>query len=198
MIATAPGKLILTGEYAVLDGAPALVVAVDRRVIARRRTGPRGSSPFLLSVADELARRFGPDHPATKAAFEIVVDSQRFFLGQYKLGIGSSAAVTVAATALALASLHDKLPVIDRDTILSIATAAHASARTRRLRDSGAHMIIGQRRPGTRDSGAHLDPHGATDRPGARLGRRHRIGGARRRDRVRGWARSRGSRGRPA
>jgi phosphomevalonate kinase len=29
--ASAPGKLILTGEYAVLFGAPALVMAVDRR-----------------------------------------------------------------------------------------------------------------------------------------------------------------------
>ncbi|MEX0915429.1 MAG: hypothetical protein WD397_00505 [Wenzhouxiangellaceae bacterium] len=30
--AQAPGKLLLIGEYAVLDGAPALVMAVDRRV----------------------------------------------------------------------------------------------------------------------------------------------------------------------
>ncbi len=37
MTATAPGKLILTGEYAVLDGAPAVVVAMDRRVVARYR-----------------------------------------------------------------------------------------------------------------------------------------------------------------
>jgi len=29
--ASAPGKLVLTGEYAVLEGAPALVLAVDRR-----------------------------------------------------------------------------------------------------------------------------------------------------------------------
>ncbi|MCW8846391.1 MAG: hypothetical protein OQK99_11185 [Gammaproteobacteria bacterium] len=28
---SAPGKLILAGEYAVLDGAPGLVMAVDRR-----------------------------------------------------------------------------------------------------------------------------------------------------------------------
>ena len=67
MIATAPGKLILTGEYAVLDGAPALVVAVDRRVSARRRTGPRGSSPFLVAVADEIARAYGDDSPAAAA-----------------------------------------------------------------------------------------------------------------------------------
>jgi hypothetical protein len=86
MIATAPGKLILTGEYAVLDGAPALVVAVDRRVAARRHTGPRGSSPFLIAVVDELAARYGADHPATRAAMEIVVDSRAFFLGTTKLG----------------------------------------------------------------------------------------------------------------
>ena len=29
--ASAPGKFVLSGEYAVLDGAPAVCVAVDRR-----------------------------------------------------------------------------------------------------------------------------------------------------------------------
>ena len=33
--ASAPGKLVLTGEYAVLEGAPALVLAVDRRAQVR-------------------------------------------------------------------------------------------------------------------------------------------------------------------
>lgn len=32
---SAPGKLLLTGEYVVLDGASALVMAVDRRVVVR-------------------------------------------------------------------------------------------------------------------------------------------------------------------
>ena len=147
MIATAPGKLILTGEYAVLEGAPALVVAVDRRVVARRRTGPAGSSPFLVAVADELGRRFGGDHPATRAAFEIVVDSRAFFVGPLKIGLGSSAAVTVAATALALAAEHGAVPMIDRDLVMSIAMAAHGSAQSsrRRERDSGAHMIVAPR-----------------------------------------------------
>ena len=31
VIASAPGKVILCGEYAVLDGAPAICMAVDRR-----------------------------------------------------------------------------------------------------------------------------------------------------------------------
>jgi len=37
--ASAPGKLLLLGEYAVLEGAPALVAAVDRRARVRLRSG---------------------------------------------------------------------------------------------------------------------------------------------------------------
>src|SRR5262252_9366989 len=102
MIATAPGKLILTGEYAVLDGAQAIVVAVDRRVVARRNATPRGSSPFLVAVAEEITARRGASDPAARAALEISVDSTAFYNRAQKLGLGSSAAVTVAATALAL------------------------------------------------------------------------------------------------
>ena len=140
MIATAPGKLILTGEYAVLQGAPALVIAVNRRVVATRRTAPRGSSPFLVAVADEIAKRYGADHPATRAAMEIVVDSSTFYQGTHKLGLGSSAAVTVAATALALAG-DSPVPVIDRDAVLQIASEAHAAAQGEKgARGSGADI----------------------------------------------------------
>ncbi len=135
MIATAPGKLILSGEYAVLAGAPAVVIAVDRRAVARMQVGAaRGSSPFLLAVAHELASRRGPTDRAARAALEIAVDSRAFYRGVDKLGLGSSAAVTVAATALALG-------VADRPTILEIASAAHASAQDARgSRGSGADI----------------------------------------------------------
>jgi phosphomevalonate kinase len=134
MIATAPGKLILTGEYAVLDGAPAVVVAVDRRAVARRNAIPRGSSPFLLAVADEIAARRGPTDPATRAALEISVDSTAFYERITKLGIGSSAAVTVAATALALGS-------VEHAEVLDVALAAHARAQgARGARGSGADI----------------------------------------------------------
>jgi phosphomevalonate kinase len=127
VIATAPGKLILTGEYAVLDGAPALVVAVNRRVVAARQVGPRGSSPFLAAVADELAARGRRD--AAAIAMTIAVDSRAFYdaprpgLAPVKLGLGSSAAVTVAATALALGE------PLDRNLVFDIAAAAHARAQ---------------------------------------------------------------------
>lgn len=191
MIATAPGKLILTGEYAVLDGSPALVIAVNRRVVARRERGPRGSSPFLVAVADEIARVKGDSHPATQAAMEILVDSRALYstepppaagaperpsaarirdlgssptlgsavtsaAGAQKLGLGSSAAVTVAATALALAADNETVPVIDRNEVLQIATAAHAVAQgPRGSRGSGADIaaavhggVIAYQRPG--------------------------------------------------
>ncbi len=47
-IATAPGKLIVTGEYAVLDGAPALVLAMDRRAVAATVTAADDPSPSFM------------------------------------------------------------------------------------------------------------------------------------------------------
>jgi len=131
MRASAPGKLILTGEYAVLDGAPAVVIAVNRRVVAS--VGTSIASPFLAAVADELAARGLPD--AGRHAAEIAVDSAAFYVGAGKLGLGSSAAVTVAATALALGE------PLDPHLVLAIATAAHARAQEARgARGSGADI----------------------------------------------------------
>ena len=135
LTASAPGKLIVAGEYAVLDGAPALVVAVDRRAVARIQPGPRGSSPFLAAVADEVAARGGDG----ARALSIAVDSRAFYVdtgaGPLKLGLGSSAAVTVAATALALGE------PLDRARVFDIAAAAHARAQgARGARGSGADI----------------------------------------------------------
>lgn len=125
LVATAPGKLILTGEYAVLDGAPALVIAVDRRVIASEQTKvPAGSSPFLLALAAVLAERGKPE--AAARVMGIRVDSSAFYGDAGKLGLGSSAAVTVAATALALGE------PLDRGEVLSVALAAHARAQAQK------------------------------------------------------------------
>src|SRR5439155_4713526 len=127
----APGKLILTGESAVLDGAPALVVAVDRRVVARRhadKVGPvRGSARFLLAVADVLAARVGTS--AAAAALEVACDSSAFYADGHKLGLGSSAAVTVAATALALGAHDDLGDDAWRARVRVLAQEAHRRAQ---------------------------------------------------------------------
>ena len=49
--AHAPGKLFVTGEYAVLAGAPAVVAAVDCRARVRFELSP-GDGPL---VVDSLA-----------------------------------------------------------------------------------------------------------------------------------------------
>jgi len=128
--ATAPGKLVLLGEYAVLFGHPALVAAVDRRAVvdvtpasdgqwsARAPgfaddpvdfeiTGDRGvrwldqplRQPRLDLVGEVIAGLSGSriDLVGTDAA-DIVLDTRQFFDGGSKLGLGSSAALTVALT----------------------------------------------------------------------------------------------------
>lgn len=95
MKASAPGKLVLLGDYAVLAGGPALVAAVDRRAFG----APGGAAPPSAVVEAVLARAktFGgrPELPE--------IDT-RAFLDEHgqKLGLGSSAAVAVVTAALAL------------------------------------------------------------------------------------------------
>lgn len=121
---SAPGKVVVTGEYAVLDGAPAICMAVDRRahVTVTRADGEchtvlapgyvpfvgrfdahRGGLdwrdgtaefPLLTAVWQELAAR-----PKHKLA--IVLDSNEFHdvTSGNKFGIGSSAALAVALAA---------------------------------------------------------------------------------------------------
>ena len=55
----APGKAIVCGEYAVLGGAPAISVAVDRHVIARRVPGNVAlePTPFVVASVKHAALR---------------------------------------------------------------------------------------------------------------------------------------------
>jgi phosphomevalonate kinase len=131
--ASAPGKLVLIGEYGVLFGAPAVVMAVDRR--ARVELEPVQGDRWILT-APEVAPRpvwleispdgevFWCDTVDADQYFQLVdrllrglsgvenmalgslapaaaiLDTTSFFQsrksGRQKLGIGSSAALTVA------------------------------------------------------------------------------------------------------
>jgi phosphomevalonate kinase len=102
---SAPGKLMLAGEYAVLEGAPAVVMAIGRRVVARVAPQVRKLSPFLAAARDVIADERGADSAAARAAGAIAVDSGALALADgRKLGLGSSAAATAAAIGCALAS----------------------------------------------------------------------------------------------
>jgi phosphomevalonate kinase len=111
--ALAPGKALLCGEYAVLHGAPAISVAVDR--YARATFGAGRESPFVT----EALRRTGATGP-------VAVDTDAFYDAGRKLGIGSSAAVTVATCGLALARAGQ---AIDAQRVFALADEAHAAAQ---------------------------------------------------------------------
>ena len=143
LTASAPGKLVLLGEYAVLEGAPALVLAVNRR--AHVRITPRDDrvcdvyAPDLgvagarmsidatgglhwqceaatagkLSLVDHVWRGLQREGlaPVSAEGFSLHLDTSGFFhtddVVRAKLGLGSSAALTVAlASALAMYAGH--------------------------------------------------------------------------------------------
>jgi phosphomevalonate kinase len=118
--ASAPGKLIVAGEYGVLDGGEAVVLAVNRRAVARVTGAPVALSPFLAAVVETLDRCKQPD--AAAIVKRVVVDTSALYDGDLKLGLGSSAAATVAATACAMST---------RDAIYNVAAAAHLIAQGR-------------------------------------------------------------------
>jgi len=138
-VASAPGKVMLTGEYAVLDGGEAVVIAIDRR--ARAVLGaPTVPSEFLAAAAAVLLRESGPAAAAAIGALH--VDTAALRHDGVKLGLGSSAAATVAAVAAALHSIDAFEPA----RVETIARIAHAEAQARRgAAGSGADIAASAR-----------------------------------------------------
>ncbi|HWN69456.1 MAG TPA: hypothetical protein VNM90_17565, partial [Haliangium sp.] len=146
--ASAPGKVLLAGEYAVLAGAEAVVMAINRRAVARvvapgtnEARGAAGS-PFLQALAQAVAAHAGADSPAARAATMLAVDSSALRdVGGIKLGLGSSAAATVAACACALAhgQAGDVRPAAAE--VHRLAHVAHGAAQSAQgARGSGADI----------------------------------------------------------
>ncbi len=144
VVASAPGKIVLCGEYAVLDGAPAICMAVDRRarasvfdidgdvsrVTAAGYTSKVGQFESaengirwldgrdLFGIVESVWRAAGLAHTN---ALAIDLETSGFFdpATQQKIGIGSSAAITVALCA-AVEGLADAAK------ISTVARRAHA------------------------------------------------------------------------
>lgn len=141
----APGKAILAGEYAVLHGAPAIAVAVDREVVAEEAAGE--ASPFVRAARDHAARATGV------ALGDVRVDSSALYEDGVKLGLGSSAAVTAAVVGLGFARAGR--PLGDKRALYDVADAAHAEAQG--TRGSGVDVacsVFGGALRFTRDGGA--------------------------------------------
>lgn len=126
--AKAPGKLFLSGEYAVLEGAPALACAVSRQVTASFLSGGAGEAPAAAAWrrgAHGILRRHGLDPAPAEEALEI--DSRALYTADgIKLGLGSSAAVAVAVSGLLLAAQDQPAPAPPAH---SIAGELHAAVR---------------------------------------------------------------------
>lgn len=139
VLASAPGKMVLLGDYAVLEGAPALVMGVNRhakvRISAKAggvaevtapdmnvaqvplRIAADGLPEWLgtaeqnekLRLVDQVLRGLHAEGlaPPPGRGFSLQLDTSEFFDqgadGRSKLGLGSSAALTVAlASAVAV------------------------------------------------------------------------------------------------
>lgn len=105
---SAPGKLMLLGEHAVVYGFPSLVTAVDERLTVEAENIPEdriiveASQGNDTRFVDEAVRRA---QDAWSFPRGVRIKTQSNFSGKY--GFGSSAAVTVA-TLKALAALFQK------------------------------------------------------------------------------------------
>ena len=84
MRAQAPGKVVLSGAYSVLEGSPAIVSAVDRYVVADSSRTAEWLTPEVRAA-----------HLQTQPWF----DARALRDNDRKLGLGSSAAILVASVA---------------------------------------------------------------------------------------------------
>ncbi|QQR90901.1 MAG: hypothetical protein IPJ88_03985 [Myxococcales bacterium] len=131
---SAPGKLMVVGEYSVLEGGEALVAAVSRRLYASyspfagNGSGPEGSvsgkseklGPETMLSRDLAREKLGaePGH--------LTMDSSAFYSGHQKLGFGSSAAAATAATSAVFAEHgYDLNQIQSKEAVFDLAYQGH-------------------------------------------------------------------------
>lgn len=138
-VASAPGKIVLWGEYAVLAGAPAGVLALNNlaevRFTPSSDTNWHFSSQGFVSEPTACDENTLPESPQSNfirlilshwgctslaqcsTPLDISIDSTAFFAHQQKLGLGSSAAVCVA-TYRALCEITNRSPLLHEALVI--------------------------------------------------------------------------------
>jgi phosphomevalonate kinase len=160
LIASAPGKVFVIGEYGVVDAGPALVATVTRRLRARVRAG-QGQGELVVRMRDGTVRRSlaaerVDDVPAEArfVAAAAMVSARAYGLsatdlevstesdldaGHAKTGLGGSAAVTAATVAAVRRIATGREPDADGERT-QVATAVYAH-RLAQGGGSGADVI---------------------------------------------------------
>lgn len=115
VIARAPGKVVVSGAYAVLEGSPAVVAAVDRYVTADTSRPPSFTTPEVRA--------------AIGAATAPWFDADPLRAGDKKLGLGSSAAILVASLAALAADRGITEDDALRGAVFEPALVAHRTAQ---------------------------------------------------------------------
>lgn len=144
MVASAPGKVVLSGEYAVLDGAAATCMAVDRRarvsvqihdqpwhqIVAPGFSAVEGrfvvtgagvewsSGRDAYALFDEVWQQIDAT-PAGHLSFSLDTEEFRDTASGVKMGVGSSAALAAALATLLCTTLAPD------DSPARVAAAAH-------------------------------------------------------------------------
>lgn len=126
-VVAAPGKVFLIGEYAVLEGAPAVVAAVSASAVGQFVPGIEPESPFVAESVAAALTGLG-DRARALPAGSVLIDSSAFQRHGKKLGVGSSAAVAAASVAAVMEMAG--LPVAaNRDMCFALAERAHRAAQ---------------------------------------------------------------------
>lgn len=120
-VVSAPGKMMIAGEYAVLEGAEAVVAAVGRRAYARLGSGAQEVLPPEAAAARAAAeRKLGPVTGA------LTIDAADLQQEGRKLGLGSSAAAAAAAAGVVFAAHGRNVQDADvREQMLAAALEGH-------------------------------------------------------------------------
>ncbi len=145
--ACAPGKIVLSGAYAVLSGAPAIVSAVSRYVTA-------DTARAATFITDEVRAALAPEESAPW------FDASELREGGRKLGLGSSAAILVAS----LFALEQEREPGDSNVQQLARVQARAQAAHRAAQGGGSGVdVMASTFGGTRTY--QLGPSGASSRP---------------------------------
>jgi phosphomevalonate kinase len=120
---SAPGKMVIAGEYAVVEGFEALAFSIDRRAKVRLSSKCPSSSAksnrLLVCIFEEFA-----SHGHEVGSLHVEIDTSELHtiskLSNLKLGAGSSSAIAVALSAALLDHLG-----LDSTLCFELAFAAH-------------------------------------------------------------------------